>query len=156
MTDTIDLDLDPQETQEWVEALEAVLKHEGADRAHFLLEKLIDKARRSGAYMPYTANTAYLNTIPVAQQKPSPGDPAIEHRIRSVIRWNAAAMVVQANRKTSELGGHIASFSSAATLYDVGFNHFFKAPTAENKGDLVFFRVTQRRVSMPERSLKVA
>ncbi|MBC8211867.1 MAG: pyruvate dehydrogenase (acetyl-transferring), homodimeric type [Gammaproteobacteria bacterium] len=140
MTDTIDLDLDPQETQEWVEALEAVLKHEGADRAHFLLEKLIDKARRSGAYMPYTANTAYLNTIPVAQQKPSPGDPAIEHRIRSVIRWNAAAMVVQANRKTSELGGHIASFSSAATLYDVGFNHFFKAPTAENKGDLVFFQ----------------
>ena len=140
MTDTIDLDLDPQETQEWVEALEAVLQHEGPDRAHFLLEKLIDKARRSGAYMPYTANTAYLNTIPVSQQRPSPGDPAIEHRIRSVIRWNAAAMVVQANRKTNELGGHIASFSSAATLYDVGFNHFFKASTEENKGDLVFFQ----------------
>jgi len=140
MTDTIDLDLDPQETQEWVEALEAVLQHEGHDRAHFLLEKLIDKARRSGAYMPYTANTAYLNTIPVSQQRPSPGDPAIEHRIRSVIRWNAAAMVVQANRKTNELGGHIASFSSAATLYDVGFNHFFKASTEENKGDLVFFQ----------------
>ncbi len=133
-------DTDPQETREWVESLEYVLQNEGAERAHFLLEKLIDKARRSGAYLPYTANTAYLNTIPVTQQKPLPGDQALEHRIRSVIRWNAAAMVVQANRKTSELGGHIASFSSAATLYDVGFNHFFKAPTDENKGDLVFFQ----------------
>ncbi len=138
MTDKIDSD--PQETREWVESLEYVLQNEGAERAHFLLEKLIDKARRSGAYLPYTANTAYLNTIPVAQQKPLPGDQAIEHRIRSVIRWNAAAMVVQANRKTSELGGHIASFSSAATLYDIGFNHFFRAPTDENKGDLVFFQ----------------
>jgi len=133
-------DLDPQETQEWIESLESVLEHEGVERAHFLLEKLIDKARRSGAYLPYTANTAYLNTIPVAHQKPLPGDRAIEHRIRSVIRWNAAAMVVQANRKSTELGGHIASFASAATLYDTGFNHFFKAPTDENKGDLVFFQ----------------
>ena len=133
-------DSDPQETQEWIEALDAVLEVEGTERAHFLLEKLIDKARRSGAYLPYTANTAYLNTIPVNHQKPLPGDQAIERRIRSVIRWNAAAMVVQANRKTSELGGHIASFSSAATLYDVGFNHFFKAPTEQNKGDLVFFQ----------------
>ena len=138
MTDNTDLD--PQETLEWIDALESVLQAEGPERAHFLLEKLIDKARRSGAHLPYSANTAYLNTIPVAHQKPSPGDQAIEHRIRSVIRWNAAAMVVQANRKTSELGGHIASFSSAATLYDVGFNHFFKAPTDENKGDLVFFQ----------------
>ena len=138
MTDNIDID--PQETLEWIESLDAVLEREGPDRAHYLLEKLIDKARRSGAYLPYTANTAYLNTIPVSQQTPMPGDPAIEHRIRSVIRWNAAAMVVLANRKTSELGGHIASFSSAATLYDVGFNHFFKAPTDDNKGDLVFFQ----------------
>ena len=133
-------DIDPQETQEWIESLESVLEHEGVDRAHFLLEKLIDKARRSGAYLPYTANTAYLNTIPVAHQKPLPGDRAIEHRVRSVIRWNAAAMVVQANRKSTELGGHIASFASAATLYDIGFNHFFRAPTDENKGDLVFFQ----------------
>ncbi len=133
-------DSDPQETQEWIEALDSVLQFEGTERAHFLLEKLIDKARRSGAYLPYTANTAYLNTIPVAHQTPSPGDMAIEHRIRSVIRWNAAAMVVQANRKTSELGGHIASFSSAATLYDVGFNHFFKAPNEKGQGDLVFFQ----------------
>jgi pyruvate dehydrogenase E1 component len=138
MTDMIDTD--SQETQEWIESLESVLEREGVERAHFLLEKLIDKARRSGAYLPYTANTAYLNTIPVAHQKPMPGNRAIEHRIRSVIRWNAAAMVVQANRKSAELGGHIASFASAATLYDIGFNHFFRAATPENKGDLVFFQ----------------
>jgi pyruvate dehydrogenase E1 component len=138
MTDMIDAD--PQETQEWIESLESVLEREGVERARFLLEKLIDKARRSGAYLPYTANTAYLNTIPVANQKPMPGNRAIEHRIRSVIRWNAAAMVVQANRKSAELGGHIASFASAATLYDIGFNHFFRAATDENKGDLVFFQ----------------
>ena len=133
-------DLDPQETQEWIESLESVLEREGSERAHFLLEKLIDKARRSGAYLPYTANTAYVNTIPLSTQRPIPGDQAIEHTIRSVIRWNAAAMVVYANRISSELGGHIASFASAATLYDVGFNHFFRAPTDENKGDLVFFQ----------------
>jgi pyruvate dehydrogenase E1 component len=90
--------------------------------------------------MPFSAKTAYVNTIPVTQQRPIPGDQAIEHSIRSVIRWNAAAMVVHANRKSSELGGHIASFASAATLYDVGFMHFFRAPTEENKGDLVFFQ----------------
>jgi len=133
-------DPDPQETKEWIEALESVLDREGTDRAHYLLERLIDKARRSGAHLPFSANTAYLNTIPVAQQIPLPGNQAVENRIRSVIRWNAAAMVVQANRKTSELGGHISSFSSAATLYDIGFNHFFKAPTDENKGDMVFFQ----------------
>jgi pyruvate dehydrogenase E1 component len=135
-----EIDLDPQETFEWVESLESVLEREGPDRAHFLLEKLIDKARRSGAYLPYTANTAYLNTIPLSTQRPIPGDQAIEHTIRSVIRWNAAAMVVHANRKSSELGGHIASFASAATLYDVGFSHFFRAPNEENNGDLVFFQ----------------
>jgi pyruvate dehydrogenase E1 component len=135
-----ELDLDPQETQEWIESLESVLEREGPERAHFLLERLIDKARRSGAYLPYTANTAYVNTIPVSTQRPIPGDQAIEHTIRSVIRWNAAAMVVHANRKSSELGGHIASFASAATLYDVGFSHFFRAPSDENKGDLVFFQ----------------
>lgn len=135
-----EIDLDPQETHEWVESLESVLEREGPERVHFLLEQLIDKARRSGAYLPYTANTAYLNTIPLSTQRPIPGDQAIEHTIRSVIRWNAAAMVVHANRKSSELGGHIASFASAATLYDVGFSHFFRAPSDENKGDLVFFQ----------------
>ena len=135
-----EIDLDPQETREWVESLESVLEREGPARAHFLLEKLIDKARRSGAYLPYTANTAYVNTIPLSTQRPIPGDQAIEHTIRSVIRWNAAAMVVHANRKSSELGGHIASFASAATLYDVGFSHFFRGPGDDNKGDLVFFQ----------------
>ncbi|MCP4878010.1 MAG: pyruvate dehydrogenase (acetyl-transferring), homodimeric type [Gammaproteobacteria bacterium] len=133
-------DIDPEETQEWIESLNSVLEREGPERAHFLLEKLIDKTRRSGAYLPFSAKTAYVNTIPLSQQRPIPGDQAIEHSIRSVIRWNAAAMVVHANRKASELGGHIASFASAATLYDVGFMHFFRAPSEENKGDLVFFQ----------------
>jgi len=133
-------DIDPEETQEWIESLDSVLEREGPERAHFLLERLIDKTRRSGAYLPFSAKTAYVNTIPLTQQRPIPGDQAIEHSIRSVIRWNAAAMVVHANRKSSELGGHIASFASAATLYDVGFMHFFRAPTEEHKGDLVFFQ----------------
>jgi len=133
-------DIDPEETQEWIESLDSVLEREGPERAHFLLERLIDKTRRSGVYLPFSANTAYVNTIPVTQQRPIPGDQAIEHSLRSVIRWNAAAMVVHANRKSSELGGHIASFASAATLYDVGFMHFFRAPNDEHKGDLVFFQ----------------
>jgi pyruvate dehydrogenase E1 component len=133
-------DIDPEETQEWIESLDSVLEREGPERAHYLLERLIDKTRRSGAYLPFKATTAYVNTIPLSMQRPIPGDQAIEHSIRSVIRWNAAAMVVHANRKSSELGGHIASFASAATLYDVGFMHFFRAPSEENKGDLVFFQ----------------
>ncbi|MFO8004327.1 MAG: pyruvate dehydrogenase (acetyl-transferring), homodimeric type, partial [Thioalkalivibrio sp.] len=131
-------DIDPQETQEWIDALEAVLEADGAERAHQLLESLIDKARRSGAYLPYSANTAYVNTIPPHQEPVFPGDSAMEHRIRSYIRWNAMAMVVKANRVSSELGGHIATFASAATLYDVGFNHFWRAPSHEHGGDLVF------------------
>ncbi len=133
-------DNDKQETQEWLEALESVLALEGPERAHFLLEQLIDKARRSGAFLPYSANTAYLNTIPTAMEVPVPGDPEMEHRIRSLIRWNAMAMVVRANRNSSELGGHIASFQSAATLYDVGFDHFFHAPTPEHGGDLLYLQ----------------
>ncbi|MGD8910896.1 MAG: pyruvate dehydrogenase (acetyl-transferring), homodimeric type [Chromatiales bacterium] len=133
-------DIDPQETQEWLEALEAVLENEGVDRAHFLIERMVDKARRSGAYLPFSANTAYVNTIPVIKQKRFPGDRAMERRIRSFIRWNAMAMVVQANRISTELGGHISSFASSATLFDVGFNHFFHAPTEERDGDLIFFQ----------------
>ena len=122
-------DADPQETQEWLDALDSVLKVEGTERAHYLLEKLVDKARRSGAYIPFSANTAYLNTIPPEKEERSPGDPALEDKIRSYVRWNAMAMVVRANKESSELGGHISSFASAATLYDVGFNHFFRART---------------------------
>ncbi|MGD2112000.1 MAG: pyruvate dehydrogenase (acetyl-transferring), homodimeric type [Gammaproteobacteria bacterium] len=133
-------DSDPTETREWLDALAAVLEREGPERAHFLLERLIDKARRSGAYLPYSANTAYLNTIPEHGQARIPGDQALERRIRSLIRWNALAMVVQANRNHSGLGGHIASFASLATLFDVGFNHFFHAPGEDHDGDLVFFQ----------------
>ncbi len=133
-------DLDPQETQEWLDALDGVLENEGPDRAHFLLERLIDKARRSGAYLPYSANTAYLNTIPLTKQEPFPGERSIERRIRSFVRWNAMAMVVQANRKSSELGGHIASFASGATLIDIGYTHFFRATNDNQEGDLVFFQ----------------
>ncbi|MFO1320670.1 MAG: pyruvate dehydrogenase (acetyl-transferring), homodimeric type [Burkholderiales bacterium] len=130
-------DYDPQETDEWLEALDGVLKQEGVERAHYLLERLIDKARRAGAYLPYSANTAYINTIPPGKEEKSPGDHELEHRIRSYVRWNAAAMVLRANKDTN-VGGHIASFASAATLYDVGYNHFWHAPSEQHGGDLVF------------------
>jgi len=133
-------DVDPQETQEWIDALEAVLQEEGPERAHFLLEKLIDKARRNGAHLPYTTTTAYVNTIQTDQEPHMPGDPQIERNIRSIIRWNAQAMVLRASKKDLELGGHLASFASSATLYDVGFNHFFKAPNDKDGGDLVYFQ----------------
>lgn len=131
-------DIDPQETQEWLEALDSMLEQEGIERGHYILEQLIARARKSGAYLPYSANTAYLNTIPPSREEKSPGDHGLEWRIRSLVRWNAMAMVVQANRKSSELGGHISSFASSATLYDVGFNHFFHAPSEEHGGDLLF------------------
>ncbi|MCW9014248.1 MAG: pyruvate dehydrogenase (acetyl-transferring), homodimeric type [Gammaproteobacteria bacterium] len=135
-----DHDIDQQETQEWLDALESVLEAEGAERAHYILEQLIDKVRRSGVNLPHSSNTAYVNTIPTHLQKALPGDHSMERRIRALIRWNAAAMVVKANRKSTELGGHIASFASAATLYDVGFNHFWHAPTHQHGGDLVLFQ----------------
>ena len=120
-------DLDPAETREWVEALDSVLAFEGADRAFYLLDEVTAEARRKGAPVPYSATTPYLNTIPPGQEdRLSPRELAIDHRIRSMIRWNALAMVLRANAESSELGGHIASFQSAATLYDVGFQHFFR------------------------------
>jgi pyruvate dehydrogenase E1 component len=133
-------DVDPQETREWLEALDSVLEREGPARANFLLERLVEKARSHGAYIPYNANTAYLNTIPMSQEERSPGDAELENKIRSLVRWNAMAMVLKANKESSELGGHIASFASAATLYDVGFNHFFRAWNDSFGGDLVYFQ----------------
>lgn len=133
-------DADPQETREWLDALESVLEAEGPERAHYLLEQLIDKARRSGAYLPYSANTAYINSIPPASEDLLPGDQELEHRIRALVRWNAIAMVLRANKENSELGGHIASFQSAATLYDVGFDHFWHAPSATHGGDMIFIQ----------------
>lgn len=132
-------DPDPEETQEWLEALDGVIEHEGPERAHYLIESLISEAREHGADIPYSANTAYVNTIPADKQPPYPGDPDLEIKIHSYIRWNAMAMVVRANRD-SNVGGHIASFASAAVLYDVGFNHFFHAPTEDHGGDLVYFQ----------------
>ena len=133
-------DIDPQETQEWLEAIDAVLANEGTERAHYLLETLIDKARRSGAYLPYNATTAYVNTIPTHLQQRLPGNPDMERRIRALIRWNAIMTVLRANEKSPGVGGHIASFQSAATLYDVGFNHFFRAANEKFGGDLIFFQ----------------
>jgi len=137
---SVDTDVDPQETLDWTESLEAIIEAEGVERAHYIIEQLIDTARHNGANLPYSANTAYINTIPTHLEKANPGNLAIESRIRSYIRWNAAAMVVRANRKSSELGGHIASFASSATLYDVGFNHFWHAPSPQNGGDLIYFQ----------------
>jgi len=131
-------DLDPTETREWLDSLEAVIEVDGPERAHYLIERLIEKARRSGTHIPHSANTAYVNTIPAAQEAKRPGDPALERRIKSIIRWNAMAMVVRANRNHAGIGGHIASYASAATLYEVGFNHFFRAPSEEHGGDLVY------------------
>jgi len=132
-------DPDAQETREWLEALAGVIGVEGPQRAHYLIEKLIEAAREEGVDIPYSATTQYINTIPADQQPNYPGDPDMELKIHSYIRWNAMAMVVRANKHTN-VGGHIASFASAAALYDVGFSHFWHAPTAEHGGDLIFFQ----------------
>jgi len=134
------MDVDPQETLDWTESLEAIIEVEGVERAHFIIEQLINTARHNGANLPYSANTAYINTIPPHLEKANPGNLPLESSIRRFIRWNATAMVVRANRKSSELGGHIASFASSATLYDVGFNHFWKAPSPDHGGDLIYFQ----------------
>ena len=133
-------DLDPQETQEWVEAMEAVVERDGHERAQFLLRQLADQAVLSGAGSPYSVNTPYLNTIPPELEVRSQGDQEMESKIRSIIRWNAAIMVMRANRDSADLGGHIASFASSATLYDIGFNHFWRAPGKDHGGDLIFFQ----------------
>ncbi len=133
-------DIDPTETREWLESIDSVLNQHGPERAHYLLNQMIDFARRSGAYLPYSPNTAYLNTIATGRQPEYPGDRSIERRIEAYIRWNAMAMVVQANRVSTEYGGHISSYASSATLYEVGFNHFWRAASEQHGGDLVFFQ----------------
>ncbi|HEY8230368.1 MAG TPA: pyruvate dehydrogenase (acetyl-transferring), homodimeric type, partial [Rhodanobacteraceae bacterium] len=136
----LDQDPDPRETREWIESIEAVIGAEGTERAHQLLEKLVDETRRAGGHLPFAPTTEYINTIPPQLEAKSPGDAAMEWRIRCMIRWNAMAMVVRANRKPGSLGGHIASFASSATLYDVGFNHFWRAPSEEHPGDLICYQ----------------
>jgi len=133
-------DSDPDETREWLESMDSVLRVHGAERAHYLLERVIDFTRRSGAHLPFKPNTAYVNTIATVQEQEYPGDRALERRIEAYIRWNAMAMVVQANRQSSEYGGHISSYASAATLYEVGFNHFWRGPDADHRGDMVFIQ----------------
>ena len=133
-------DIDPLETQDWLESLSAVISKDGNQRAHFLIKELINKSYREGVNIPYTQNTPYINTIPPEAEVKSNGDQNIERRIRSLIRWNAAAMVVRANKKFPELGGHIGTFASAATLYDVGMNHFWRAKNNKFGGDLVYFQ----------------
>ena len=133
-------DRDPLETQEWLDSLQSVLEKEGAARAHFLMDQLINHARMAGDDMPISATTPYINTIPVEKEERSAGNMELEHRIRALTRWNAMAIVMSANKESSELGGHIASFASAATLYDVAFNHFFHGKTDTHGGDLVYFQ----------------
>ncbi len=140
LTDILNQDLDPAETREWIEALSAVIAVEGPERAHYLLERLVDETRRAGGHLPFPLTTEYVNTIPPQLEARSSGDAAMEWKIRSILRWNAAAMVVRANRKPGELGGHIASFASSATLYDVGFNHFWRAASDSHPGDLLYIQ----------------
>jgi pyruvate dehydrogenase E1 component len=137
---TLAHDPDPQETQEWLDAIRGVLAVEGPGRARELIARLVDEAQRAGAHVSLGLQTPYVNTIPVDRQPEMPGDRELEARLRHYVRWNALAMVVRANKISSELGGHVASFASAATLYDVGFNHFFRAPSNTFDGDLVFFQ----------------
>ena len=131
-------DYDPTETQEWVDSLRAVLQYAGPDRARYLLGKLREEALRTGSMPPFLATTPYRNTIPPEQEAKSPGNRELEHKIRSAIRWNAVAIILRANKESSELGGHIASFQSSALLYDIGFGHFWHAPSDGHGGDLIY------------------
>ncbi|WGG51547.1 pyruvate dehydrogenase (acetyl-transferring), homodimeric type [Rugamonas sp. DEMB1] len=133
-------DPDSQETKEWLDALEAVLEQEGPERAHFLMERLVDLARRRGAHIPFSSNTAYVNTIPTHQEVHCPGNLELEERLRSYMRWNAMAMVVKANRADGDLGGHLSSFASLANMLGIGFNHFWRAPSDNHGGDLLYIQ----------------
>ena len=140
LTDVLENDLDPTETREWIESMKAVLDADGPERAHHLLERMVELTRRAGGQLPFQPTTQYINTIPPHLEAKHDGDATLEWRIRSIIRWNAMAMVVKANRKPGDLGGHIASFASSATLYDVGFNHFWRAPSADHPGDILYIQ----------------
>ena len=133
-------DIDPIETQEWIDSLKGVIENDGSGRAGYLIKKIIDEAYSEGLTLPDTRTTPYINTIPALAEVRSPGDQNIERKIRAYIRWNAAAMVVRANKKNPELGGHIGTFASAATLYDIGMNHFWRAKNNKFGGDLIYFQ----------------
>ena len=135
-----DGDIDPVETNEWLESLSSVLENDGKERAQYLIKQLIEYSYKKGSDLILSRNTPYINTIKPEEQAQSPGDQNLERKIRSLIRWNAAAMVVRANKKNPELGGHIGTFASAATLYDVGMNHFWRAKNNKFGGDLIYFQ----------------
>src|SRR2546421_41197 len=135
-----DNDHDPAETQEWIDSIASVVDEAGPQRAQYLLSRMHEWASRHGVNIPYSANTPYINTIPRGEQPAFPGDRAIERRIKSYLRWNAMAMVVRANRAYEGIGGHISTFASVATLFEIGFNHFFRAHSADAPGDQVFFQ----------------
>src|SRR5262245_36846536 len=136
----VDGDIDEQETLEWLDSLQGVLESEGPERASFLLARLEDRALVSGVALPFAANTPYVNTIPPVHQPPFPGNRDLERRIKGLVRWNAMAMVVRANLKDGTLGGHVSTFASSATLYEIGQNHFFRGPDAPGGGDQVYFQ----------------
>ena len=140
LNDALENDLDPTETREWIESMKAVLDADGPERAHHLLQRMVELTRRAGAHLPFQPTTEYINTIPPHLETKGDGDAAMEWRIRCIIRWNAMATVVRANRKPGDLGGHIASFASGATLYDVGFNHFWRAPSENHPGDILYIQ----------------
>src|SRR5690606_16694808 len=133
-------DVNPEGTKEWLESLENVLAFEGVGRASFLLKELAARMTQAGARLPYTITTPYRNTIPPEREAPMPGDIFIERRIRSLMRWNALAMVLRANNRPGDLGGHVSTFASSATLYDVGFNHFFRGATDTRLADVIYFQ----------------
>jgi pyruvate dehydrogenase E1 component len=147
------IDVDPSETQEWLESLEAVVRTQGLERAKFLLQALLADAHKHGVRLPYDVTSPYVNTISLAEQPHFPGIREIERRIKSIIRWNAMAMVVRAG-KYPGLGGHISTYASAATLYEVGFNHFFKGNAAPGGQTLSTIRVTPPPASTPARFWK--
>ncbi|WGE51656.1 pyruvate dehydrogenase (acetyl-transferring), homodimeric type [Actinobacillus equuli subsp. haemolyticus] len=136
----LERDVDPFETKEWLESLDSLIRVEGVERAQFIIDELLSQARKDGVPVQSGVTTAYVNTIPVSAQPAYPGDHKIERRIRSAVRWNAIAMVLRSQKKDLDLGGHISTFQSAATMYEVCYNHFFKAATEKNGGDLVFFQ----------------
>jgi pyruvate dehydrogenase E1 component len=145
-------DIDPDETREWVESFDDVVRTRGRGRARYLMLRLLEQARAQQVGVPGLRSTDFINTIPPEREPWFPGDEYVERRIRAYIRWNAAVMVSRANRPGLGVGGHIATYASAASLYEVGFNHFFRGKDHGESGDQVFIRATPRRASTPGRS----
>src|SRR5437868_1357977 len=139
MVDNKQIDQDPAETEEWLEALDSVIEFEGVERAQFLIDNLLQHASQK-AVKTTTFETAYINSIPVEDQEPYPGNLELADKVRAIIRWNAIAMVLRAGKKNADLGGHIASYASAALLYDIGFDHFFRARSEDHAGDLIYIQ----------------